>query len=191
MTADQSVTTPKLCVSDNPNDPAPVCVAKTQLAALLSQSTAANTPISVSSSASNSRDASPQNPLSDFSKSVSSTSAAGSPPTIVIMGANPAVIHLGDSYADLCATIAGPTDADKNLGLKYLLNGQLVSNIVLDTSKVATDTIDYVTTVRRSYRRSSPRRKESAQPLVRKAQLLLDMADSSGAYQKLLARNLV
>ena len=46
MTADQSVTTPKLCVSDNPNDPAPVCVTKTQLAALLSQSAAANTPIS-------------------------------------------------------------------------------------------------------------------------------------------------
>jgi hypothetical protein len=33
---------------------------------------------------------------------------------------------------------------DTNLGLKYFLNGALVSNIVLDTSAVATDTIDYV-----------------------------------------------
>jgi hypothetical protein len=30
------------------------------------------------------------------------------------------------------------------LGLKYFLNGTLVSNIVIDTSAVATDTIDYV-----------------------------------------------
>ena len=31
-----------------------------------------------------------------------------------------------------------------NLGCKTLLNGTLVSNIVIDTSQVATDTIDYV-----------------------------------------------
>jgi hypothetical protein len=31
-----------------------------------------------------------------------------------------------------------------DLGLKYFLNDSLVSNIVLDTSQVATDTIDYV-----------------------------------------------
>ena len=50
----------------------------------------------------------------------------------------------GESYQDLGATITGPTDADKNLGLKYFLNGELVSDIVIDTSAVATDTIDYV-----------------------------------------------
>jgi hypothetical protein len=33
-----------------------------------------------------------------------------------------------------------------NLGLKSFLNGTLVSNIVIDTSQVATDTIDYVAT---------------------------------------------
>jgi Domain of unknown function (DUF5011) len=60
-------------------------------------------------------------------------------------GRSPAIIHLGDTYADLGATITAP-DADKNLGLKYFLNGTLVSNIVIDTSKVATDTIDYVVT---------------------------------------------
>ena len=61
----------------------------------------------------------------------------------MIAGANPAIIHVGESYADLGATIVAP-DPDKNLGLKYFLNGTLVSDIVIDTSKVATDTIDYV-----------------------------------------------
>jgi hypothetical protein len=40
---------------------------------------------------------------------------------------------------------ARPT-ADLNLGIKTFLNGRLVSNIVLNTSAVATDTIDYVAT---------------------------------------------
>jgi hypothetical protein len=62
---------------------------------------------------------------------------------ISINGDNPAVIHVGDSYSDLGATITAP-EADKNLDLKTYLNGELVSNIVLDTSAVATDTIDYV-----------------------------------------------
>jgi len=33
-----------------------------------------------------------------------------------------------------------------DLGYKTFLDGALVSNIVIDTSQVATDTIDYVTT---------------------------------------------
>ena len=37
-------------------------------------------------------------------------------------------------------------NGDRNLGYKTFLNGALVSNIVLDTSAVATDTIDYVAT---------------------------------------------
>jgi hypothetical protein len=41
------------------------------------------------------------------------------------------------------ATIEGP-QADLNLDIKIFLNGTLVSNILLDTSTVATDTIDYV-----------------------------------------------
>jgi hypothetical protein len=41
----------------------------------------------------------------------------------------------------------GPGQAgDSNLGLKYFLNGALVSNIVIDISAAATDTIDYVAT---------------------------------------------
>jgi hypothetical protein len=43
-------------------------------------------------------------------------------------------------------SITGP-QADLNLGLKTFLNGALVSNIVLDTSAAATDTIHYVATL--------------------------------------------
>ena len=35
-------------------------------------------------------------------------------------------------------------NVDQSFGLKYFLNGTLVSNIVIDTSAAATDTIDYV-----------------------------------------------
>ncbi len=56
---------------------------------------------------------------------------------------NPAIVHDCDSYADLGATITAP-QVDLNLGIKTFLNGTLVSNIVIDTSQVATDTIDYV-----------------------------------------------
>jgi hypothetical protein len=74
---------------------------------------------------------------------------ATTPPTITINGANPAVIQVGSSYADLGATVSdtGAGQAgDANLGYKTFLNGTLVSNIVIDTSEVATDTIDYIAT---------------------------------------------
>jgi hypothetical protein len=80
---------------------------------------------------------------------VTQNSASTTPPTIIINGDNPAIITIGDNYADLGATVSdtGQGQAeDPNLGLKYFLNGALVSNIVLDTSAVATDTIDYVAT---------------------------------------------
>jgi hypothetical protein len=71
--------------------------------------------------------------------------ASTTPPVIQINGTNPAIIHVGDTYADLGATITGP-QSDLNLGIRAFLNGTLVSNIVLDTSSQATDTIDYVST---------------------------------------------
>ena len=43
-------------------------------------------------------------------------------------------------------TSAPPSPARKNLSLKYFLNGALVSDIVIDTTQVATDTVDYVAT---------------------------------------------
>src|ERR1700692_4209634 len=71
--------------------------------------------------------------------------ASTTPSSIAINGDDPAVIHVGDTYTDLGATITGP-QADLNLNLRTFLNGQFVSNIVIDTSSVATDTIDYVAT---------------------------------------------
>jgi hypothetical protein len=60
---------------------------------------------------------------------------------------NPAIIQVGDSYADLGATVTdtGPGQAgDANLGYQTFLKGTLVSNITINTSEPATDTIDYV-----------------------------------------------
>jgi hypothetical protein len=37
-------------------------------------------------------------------------------------------------------------NVDQNLGYKTFLNGALVSDITIDTSQAATDTIDYVAT---------------------------------------------
>jgi hypothetical protein len=60
---------------------------------------------------------------------------------------------LGDGFfQNLCHrehSITSPdfATADKNLGIKTLLNGTLVSDIVLDTTQVATDTVDYVATL--------------------------------------------
>jgi hypothetical protein len=71
-------------------------------------------------------------------------SGTSTPPSITIAGNNPATIHVGDTYNDLGATAKDSVGHD--LGLKYFLNGALVSNIVIDTSSVATDTIEYVAT---------------------------------------------
>jgi hypothetical protein len=71
------------------------------------------------------------------------------PPTVTINGDNPAIIQVGVTYADLGATVSdtGTGQArDTNLGVKTLLNGALTSNIIIDTSEPATDTIAYVVT---------------------------------------------
>ena len=71
--------------------------------------------------------------------------AIDTPPVIQINGDNPATIQVGAAYNDLGATITGP-QADLNLGIQTYLNGALTSNIVIDTSQAATDTVDYVAT---------------------------------------------
>ena len=103
------------------------CVTETQLAALLSQSAAAN----------------PAN-LSPINPSPATSSALSTPPTIMIAGNNPARIIIGDTYQDLGA-IAKDT-AGHDLGVKTFLNGALVSDIIIDTSTTTTDIIDYVAT---------------------------------------------
>jgi hypothetical protein len=77
-------------------------------------------------------------------ESVTQNSASTTPPTITIMGNNPAIIDVGESYSDLGAT--AKDTAGNDLGIKYFLNGTLASNIVIDTTSAATDTIDYVAT---------------------------------------------
>ena len=71
-------------------------------------------------------------------------SGTTTPPSISVQGDNPSVLQIGDTYTDLGA-IATDNEGD-TLGYKTLLNGALVSNIVIDTSQVATDTIEYVAT---------------------------------------------
>lgn len=71
--------------------------------------------------------------------------ATNTPPQIQINGDNPAIIQVDAAYQDLGATIEGPPQ-DLNLGIETFLNGTLTSNIVIDTSETATDTIDYVAT---------------------------------------------
>ena len=129
------ITTQELCISDQSG--AQTCITKEQLDSLL----AAPSNGSQDSITSGVQISEPIVTISG----VSSTT----PPTITINGDNPAIIQVGDSYADLGATVSdtGVGQAgDANLGIKTFLNGTLVSNIVIDTSSVATDTIDYVAT---------------------------------------------
>lgn len=121
----QKAQTHELCIDD-------VCMTRDQLLAVLAGTSATS---AVPADAGGSSDSTtPDTP----------TTPDTTPPVIAINGSNPAHITVGASYADLGAT---ETDnVDKNLGLKYFLNGALVSNIVLDTSVAATDTIDYVAT---------------------------------------------
>ena len=80
---------------------------------------------------------------SDAAQSSNASTTPDTPPVIQINGDNPAVVQLGNTYNDLGATITGPQQ-DLNLDIATYLNGSLTSNIVLDTSEPATDTIDYV-----------------------------------------------
>jgi hypothetical protein len=122
---DEVHTNSKLCVGST-------CVTPAQFQAMVAATNASQS------------GSSPTTPSSSTQGNDASTTPS-SPPVIPINGDNPATIHVGDTYTDLGATITGP-QADLNLGIKTFLNGTLTSNIVIDTSSVATDTIDYVAT---------------------------------------------
>ena len=128
----QRIHTTEICVGDSLTDPSPICLTKSQLAALLSQTASAQTSKSVSSSAT-------QNPSADIPKSVSSatfspsqsaasTASNATPPQIQINGDNPAIVQVGDTYNDLGATITGP-QADLNLGIQTFVNGAATSPV--------------------------------------------------------------
>ena len=115
-----SFTTKQLCVAD---DAGKTCLSRPQLQALL----AGNQP---------SNSASDPIPSAD-----PSTTTA---PTITIEGDNPAIIQVGDAYNDIGAL--AKDSAGHDLSFRTFLNGVLSGNIVIDTSAMATDTIDYVAT---------------------------------------------
>jgi hypothetical protein len=71
--------------------------------------------------------------------------ATEGPPTLTINGVNPANLTVGASYADLGATITGPT-ADLNLGIHTFVDGIATDPVGIDTTSPGTHTIDYVVT---------------------------------------------
>jgi len=74
-----------------------------------------------------------------------STDATDTPPVISINGENPAIIQVGDTYADLGATITGP-QADINLGIHAFVGDTPIEQAVIDTSTPTTYHIYYVAT---------------------------------------------
>jgi hypothetical protein len=122
-----------------------VCVTGDQLAALLSGQAAADTPISVTSTAdSNSSPGSSESATSTV-PNPSPGDATDTPAVIQVNGDNPAIIQAGATYNDLGATITGP-QADLDLGITTYVNVAPMSPVQIDTSSAATDTIDYVAT---------------------------------------------
>jgi hypothetical protein len=120
ITADE-VDAGKLCATDAAGK---TCVTRAQLNALLAASVAsATSPAGSGGTAANNNVA----------------------PAIAINGANPANLTVGDTYADLGATITGPT-GDTNLGITTLLDGATTTSITLDTSAAGTHTILYIVT---------------------------------------------
>jgi hypothetical protein len=71
-------------------------------------------------------------------------SGTTTPPSIKIQGNNPATINVGDTYTDLGAIAHDNQGHD--LSYRTFINGVLSGNILIDTSQMATDTIDYVAT---------------------------------------------
>jgi hypothetical protein len=121
-----------LCLTHVPSDVNPVCITKSQLAAVLAasnQSSSATPPSSPGSNAS----------------TTPATPPTGSPPVIQINGERPAIIPVGATYEDLGATIEGP-QADLNLGITTYVNGALMNPVQIDTGAVATDTVAYAVT---------------------------------------------
>jgi hypothetical protein len=114
-----SFTTKQLCVAD---DSGKTCISRSQLQTLLGGQP------SVQISA-------PTSPI---------ISGNTTPPSINIQGSDPATINVGDTYTDLGAIVHDNQGHD--LSYRIFINGAHSSNILIDTSQVATDTIDYVAT---------------------------------------------
>jgi hypothetical protein len=117
------VTTKEICVEKS--DGSTVCVSGDQLAEVLSDGSST-----------------PQVQISAATSPV--ISGTTTPPSINIQGSNPATIDVGDTYTDLGAIVHDNQGHD--LSYRTFINGVLSGNILIDTSQIATDTIDYVAT---------------------------------------------
>ena len=117
-------TTKKLCVGST-------CLTESDLKALLEKEGVTGTPSNDSTT-------------TIISSSTISGIDTTTPPTVTLMGNNPAHIEVGSDYIDV--GVLAKDAADHDLSYRIFLNGTLVSNIVIDTSAVATDTIDYAAT---------------------------------------------
>ena len=71
-------------------------------------------------------------------------SGTTTPPSISVQGNNPATINVGYTYTDLGAIAHDNQGHD--LSYRTFINGVLSGNMLLDTSQIAKDTIDYVAT---------------------------------------------
>jgi hypothetical protein len=117
----------KVCAKKS--DGSYVCITADQLAAVLSgQSSNQSSPSS----------SGPQVQISGSTPFV--ISGTSTPPTIDIQGNNPAIIHVGDTYTDLGAIVTD--NQGHSLSFRTFVNAVLESQIVIDTSAPATDTID-------------------------------------------------
>jgi Domain of unknown function (DUF5011) len=115
-----SFTTKQLCLTD---DSGTTCYTRSQLNVIVGT---------------------PQSSVTISTPTPPTISGTTTPPSIDIQGSNPATIDVGSTYTDLGA-LATDNQGD-TLGYKTFLNGTLVSNIIIDTTQLATDTIDYVAT---------------------------------------------
>jgi len=124
------------------------CIAQQQLDALLAKNgiQASNATSTGEIATGNATDTPPSVPIGAPTPPV--ISGASTPtvsPTMIVNGANPAIIPVGDTYSDLGATITGPQQ-DLNLGITTYVNGAPMNPVQIDTTHAATDTIDYVVT---------------------------------------------
>lgn len=111
----------QLCFGDNPTDETPVCLTKSQVAAVLAaagQTTISPSPASV---------VTPQ------------------PPVIELNGNETSTIEVGATYNDLGARIVAP-ESDLNLGIVIMLDGATTTAVSFDTSTPGEHTILYTVT---------------------------------------------
>jgi hypothetical protein len=164
ITALTEIRSPKLCLTDGPDDPSPVCVTKTQLSALLRQSVGTNSPASVPSTANGDSPvsvtataaaspasvtsaASGDSPVSDASAGQSSSESVTSPappgaPSCTL-GVSPRTVAAGQHATISWSTTNADTfSIDQNIGaVSPAVNGTTTTKaIIADTTFTGTVT---------------------------------------------------